>query len=670
MKYAFPANPVSYMPFQFTRNRLEHIISAVDPVEYPQRQDLRYELTLNVPEYAGLQMLAPLITLPGREKPPLVSSNGSTYEGAKFTVQTELDGLLSREKPAFKQAQISVITTLTTPFGFTEVIKYQGEEISSKSLAPQWAIKSGLSENDHDGWGASYWTHYHSNRALTWQPDNKVVGECQEDYLYFLLNFSPVPAYIRLRVDVSYADSTNETIYPLEPIQNVPFGRVLCVPVGMSILCNGLTKSVLNYQTYLIDGEENRISERRTFWPDRRPRRQDRCLLFSNSFQVYDTLRLTGEASENHKVQRYYADRERPVGANADFSELFMIDKIGERELIISTGYFDRDSKEVLPYLSELLLAEEWYLITEKGHEPLELITSSQVSSQDNAGLVSRQYQFRYLTDASNHSALPSPPVFPGRETYWKPSNPQFVLDSYGKRTGYVRYGRIIKTYLDTDTSFVPFTSKSNSPGDADYVPEFKDTSIEPGSTPYPSAGISRLSTYTRATCESGWIGGPLTIVIPNEKYGGENPGEANALAEAEYVSLNTQAYANQVGSCEINTVPIHLAIFHKIPMDLNLQVVGSADFGPVVALRIGNTEWVTNTVGNTPPENRLSANKIAPGVYAITASVNYSSQPMRSCKLRIASKNKEINVSGPGLYNFGNITINSNDEPLTLEVL
>lgn len=670
MQYAFPASQVAHMPFQFTRNRLEHIISAVDPVEYPQRQDLRYELTLNVPEFAGLQILEPLITLPGREKPPLVSSNGSTYEGAKFTVQTELDGLLSREKPAFKQAQISVITSLTTPFGFTEVVKYQGEQISSATLPPQWAIKSGLSETDHDGWGAAYWTHYHTNRFLSWQPDHKVVGAYQEDYLYFLLNFSPVPAYIRLRVDVSYTDATSEIIYPLQPIQNVPFGRVLCVPVGMPVLCGGLTKSVLNYQTYLVDGEESRISEKRTFWPDRRPRRQDRCLLFSNSFQVYDTLRLTGEASENHKVQRYYADRERPVGANADFSELFMIDKIGERELVISTGYFDRDSKEVLPYLSELLLAEEWYLISEKGHEPLELVTSSQVSSQDNAGLISRQYQFRYLSDASNHSVLPAAPILPSRETYWKPANPQYILDAYGKRTGFVRYGRIVKTYVDTDTSFVPFTQKSNSPGDADYIPEFKDSSIEPGSTPYPSTGISRLSSYTRSNCETGYIGGPMTIMIPTGKYGGENPGEANALAEAEFVSLNTQAYANQAGVCEINTVPIHLAIFHKIPMDSSLKVVGSADYGPVVSLRANNTEWVSNTVGNTPPGNRLSDNKIAPGVHAITVTVNYVSSPIRACKLRIASKNKEINIFGPGLYSFGDITINSNDEPLTLEVI
>jgi hypothetical protein len=669
MVYAFPLD-ASFSPFQFTRNRLEHIIAAVDPSDYPNRQNLRYELTLNAPEYAGLQILEPFLTLPGREKPPIITSGESTFEGAKFSVQGELDGLLYREKPSFQQSQISVISSLTMPFSFTEVVKYEGTEIVSQAIPPQWAIKAGLAEIDHDAWGSSYWTHYHANRFLTWQPDNKIVGSGQEEYLYFLLNFSPAPSYIKLRVDVTYTDAATETFYPSLPIQDVPFGRILCVPVGPSIALKDAPGSVIKYEVYLVDQLENRLSEKRTYWPDRKARRQERFIMFSNSFHSYDTLRLVGDGSELHKVQRFYADRERPIGAGSDFSDLFMIDKVGESEITISTGYFEKDSAEMTRYLSEFLLAEEWYLISQNAHEPLELVTTSQVSSEDSPGLVSRSYTLRKIRDASNYSFLPPAPVFAGRATYWKGSKPQYMLDGLGKRTGYVRYGRIVKTYLDTDTSYIPLTIKANSPGDADYLPEYLNPDITPGSTPFPSGAISRAGTFNRTNCGAGFVGGPATIVIAAGKYGGENAGEANLLAEAEYTSLNTQATANTSGTCTVNTTPIHGAILHKLPMDGGFNVIGSGDSGPVVDLRIDGVFIVPNTVGASPPSISISGSTMTPGLHTITCNVSYHHAPLRPCKLRIASKNKEINVSDNGLYSFGEIMVYSSDEPLTVEVL
>ena len=670
MTFAFSTDP-SFSPFQFTRNTLEHIIAAADPADYPNRPDLRYELTLNAPEYPGLQILQPFITLPGREKPAIVSTGESVFEGAKFSMQAEVDGLLSREKPSFRQSQISVISSLTMPFSFKEVVKYDGVEIRNQTLPPQWAIKAGLSELDHDAWGTSYWTHYHKNRFLTWQPDNKIISSGQEEYLYFLLNFSPSPEYIKLRVDVTYTDASSEEIYPLMPIRDVPFGRVLCVPIGPSIVLQGIAGSVaagapVNYQAYLVDQEGNRLSEKRTYWLDRRARRQDRAIMFSNSFQTYDTLRLVGDAAETHKVQRFYADRERPMGAGSDFSDLFMIDKVGTREVTISTGYFESNNVEMIRYLSELLLAEEWFMISDKAHEPLELMTTSQISSQDSPGLESRTYVFRYIRDASNYSFLPTAPAFPVRETYWKGSKPQFVLDAYGKRTGFVRYGRIVKTYSDTNTAFVPLTTKSNSPGDVDYIQEYRDASIVAGSTPFPSLAISRLGSFKRSTCGVGQIGAPLTITIPAGKYGGENEGEADAKAEAEFISLNTQAYANQNGACEINTIPFKFGLFNK-----TLLTAQPGYHVAIVDLRInGNLDVISNTSPELPPVNRLSENQFNPGVYDLVVEVEYANYPEQPCQLLIPSKNRRISVANSGLYTFYNVTINSSDNPLTIEVV
>jgi hypothetical protein len=70
------------------------------------------------------------------------------------------------------------------------------------------------------------------------------------------------------------------------------------------------------------------------------------------------------------------------------------------------------------------------------------------------------------------------------------------------------------------------------------------------GYTPFPNAAITRNTTFNRQGCGEGYMGGPATIVIPTGKYGGESAGLSDALAEAEYALLNTQAYTDQNGTC------------------------------------------------------------------------------------------------------------------------
>lgn len=564
----FLAEGLIFQPLNPTRNRIQHNIIAADPAYYPDRNALKYILKLQIPEYAGSSTLKDLIAIPNREKPPVTEGVTTRYDGAIFTVNRLLDGILQRQKPTFRQAGMSVLAKLTMPYTLIEKIENNSIPISTSSPIARWIIKAGFNELDFDQWGSRFFSVYLAEKRsfLTWQPDNKRITATQEEYLYFLLNFTPTPSTIRLRAIATFTDGTEETYTPLS-LNSVQFGQIVCVPVGAYILNANPAKTLQFYSVWISNGENERLSEVRTYYLNSRIVSQERFVLFNNSFNTYDTLRLTGASIETLKVQRYTAYRERPSYLPPEFTEFFVIDRAADRELIISTGFVERNVSNQLRYLDEILLSEEWYLIGDRNHEPLELVTNTLVDHQDNPDLVARQLQFRYVRQEKSFSKLPIAPAYASRPTYWKPVGITYLLNDYGKRTGFVRANRIALSYVDDNTSVFPYTEKINTPGDADYVTEYIDTYITPGSTPYPNALISRATTYLRTNCPPGNSGGPATVVVPAGKYGGEAAGIADASAEAEYTLYNTQAFANTYGTCILlfNSVAIsRLSTFTK----------------------------------------------------------------------------------------------------------
>ncbi|PMD97404.1 hypothetical protein BWI97_07175 [Siphonobacter sp. BAB-5405] len=421
----------------------------------------------------------------------------------------------------------------------------------SRLNSPEWAIKAGLLEEDFQGWGERFFSTYQgANRPfLTWQPDRPLVSGKQEVYLYFLMNFSPLPTQVRLRAEITYFDKPAETI-TVDSLAGVQYCQIMGAPVGPAALGIQDASQVKSYKVWLANQDFMRFSEVRTYVIDHRYQAQERCLLFSNSFHVFDSLRLVGKGSESLKVSRSMASRERPQAAQLDFSEMYLIDRTGDRELTVSTGYFPTCGPEQLRYLNELLLAEEWYLVTEKGHQPLELMTDSILDIEASPGLMSRTFSFRYTAQQNNFSSLLVAPEQEARPVYWRGIGFQHLLDPNGLRTGNGRPVKLEKRYADDDTPFVPFIVKPNMPGDPDYIAAVPIPGIVKGSTPYPNVAISRMTSFVKNDCQVGYVGNAAPISIAAGKYGGENSGEADAKAEAEAKSLDTQEYANQYGSC------------------------------------------------------------------------------------------------------------------------
>lgn len=543
-----------FQPWKLTRNRIQHVINAASPDTYPNREQLKYLLTIQVPDYSGSNTYVDLVTIPNREKPPVVEGITSRYDGASFVFDSLLDGLLKRNKPSYRQSTIGATSQLTTPFRLIETVQYNGSTAYTNNLVPTWCFKMGLTESDFDQWGTRFTSTYQSSarQFLTWQPNFKRVTPTQEEYLYFLLNFTPTPSTVKLRVKAVYTDATEQLLTPLS-LSGVQLGQVVCVPVGVYILGANPLKKLQSYHVWLSNENDERLSEVRTYFVEYRTFSQSRGLLFSNSFNCFDTLHLTGVSTESLQAKRYAAYREKPLFLASDFTEFYVVERSGTRELTVSTGFFERNVSEQLRYLDELLLTEECYLITDRNHEPLELLTNTIVDHNDNPDLVARQFVFRFVREQKSHSRLPISPPFESRPTYWKANGIVQVLDGYGKRTGFVRPVKIVKTYVDDDTAVIPYTVKPNTVGDPDYVDSYFDSAVVIGYTPFPNAAITRNTTFNRQGCGVGYMGGPATIIIPAGKYGGESLGFADSLAEAEYSSLNNQEYANTNGVCQLN---------------------------------------------------------------------------------------------------------------------
>lgn len=542
---------IAFLPLVFSRNRLVHTIEAANP-DMTDRTGLVYELEIQVPSYAQSSSFVVLHRSKAKEAPQSTDSGVRVFDGAAFEYNRrngKIDGLLSYQKPLWKQSKMTTVINQTTPFKLREVVAGGTPLVSTDVVCPtKWAIKAGLSEADFANWSDNFWSVLQpQNRSfLTWQPNNKTIGATQEEYLSFLMNISPKPSQVRLRVQTYLSDGTT-SVSTVKSLENVSLNVIVLCPVSVQALA--LADSVVKYDVWLSDEQNRRLSEVRTYLVDRLYRTNERHILFSNSLGGFDTLRCIGKATETLKVTQTFAQRD-DAQKGLDWLEMVVINTEGKRELSVSTGFFK--SKQQLEYLDELMLSDEIYLITDKGHVPMKRDTATLINVEDNVDVKARSFSFTLDKTTQNYSDAPSGSV--AQDTSWEGLDFTHILDSYGKRTGKMKPARLRKIYQD-GSIFKPLTIKPNVEGDNDYIPYLINPSIVVGSTPYPNSVINRLGTFLRNNCNTarGRVGSYATITIEAGKYGSESVGEAQALAELEYNTLNTQDYANVFAECVLN---------------------------------------------------------------------------------------------------------------------
>lgn len=586
----FVKTGMSWLDVDMVRNEVQHITAGADPALFPDRAALRYYLDVEVPEYPQATTFKKLIRLEGREKPVKISDGAEIYEGCTFRIETLLAGQLTLSAPEKGQSNLSIIASLTSPYQLREIVE---PAVENRLLTSRTAMRCGLALRDFISYEHRFFSRYQPKNMqfLTWQPNRKLVGPNQEEYLYFLMNLSPLPTKINLRVQITYANGTRN-VATKKTISGASAFQVVCAPVGPVSL--GLTAgNIVKYEVWLADENLLRFTEVRSFEIDRRKHRFQRFILFANSFGGFDTMRLLGKSTEESDVSKQTAVKEREATQGLDYSELAIISVKENSGIQVSTGLFERDQDTYLSYLRELMLSECILEDTAYGYEALNLITSNIAYRDEAAGLMERTFQFRRTYSDINFSRLSPVDSLPARTTAWRGVGNVYLLDAYGKRTGMVKAAALRKYYTDNGSDVVPLTQKANVEGDKDYKVPTPDPTVLKGSTPYPNTVIARKGTFIKADCAPGEDGMEAMITVTAGTYGGEKAGISDALAEAEWNRLNTQDYANQNGTCAIaqnyawNVPAAHFHYRTNMPDKLGVfQIDGSNVKGNIQALQ------------------------------------------------------------------------------------
>lgn len=584
-------NGLSFLPLKMSRNDILHNFDPA-PLGTPNRNGLSYVVEIWRQSLLNAANVEHVVTLPTREIPPRQIGSETVYDGAYIRIEEIIDELLEWKKPSYQQNKIGVIRSQTTRYRLLEkILQADGTVLSNseKILPDVWVMKCGLQRADWSSWQSSFYTGYVAQKRpfLTWQPNQKIISKYQEEYLYFLINFTPLPTEIRMRIRVEMDDDSEwvATIHSLKA-QNVKQYSVLSVPVGFEALhlnevdgemfedyfdldgvytAPAAPRAVMAYELWLSDGDNARLSEVRRYEVDWEPQRFERQLLFNNSMGGYDTLRLTGKAQQQLKTSRMSAEVVELQKQDVDYSSLQLINVDGEKTWTVSTGYVVRDAVEWVNYMQEILLAEELYMVTEKGHIAMELVNTDVVYSEDDADLMARTFVLKEANRERNFSDMPAQGGLPDRPICWRGRDYEPLHDEWGVRNNDGHPVLLEKVYCDTGELVRPYTIKENLQGEEGYIESEHVAEFTPASTPYLSLAYSRDSVFRRNDCGANSEGSLWTIDMPAGAGGSEtSQAEADANALRRGVSVDTQANANIYGVCRalcwagIDYLPLH----------------------------------------------------------------------------------------------------------------
>ena len=633
----------------------------VDPVVLPEGQsrvDLRYFCEVFVQKSFQSAAFVSLSRHEASEEP--VTEGSTSSAGAYFEIQTRLDDLLVAEPPELGAGTIQVCAGLTRQF-YTQTERYDADELlDTGQQSSEWIIKAGISGRDYDTYRDLFFTRFVGAgcRFLTWQPDNKLIRTDQPEWLYFLTNFSPTPAELRIRVRCLYDDNSEET-YTAAQLANVAYMTVYALPVSMEAL--GLLtrpKNVILYQVWLSNEAQLAVSEVRTYRVWTEHFETVRYLLYQNGLGGYDTLAFVGNLVESMKVSRQLVTRFVGHDYLPTISEELINETTGERQISLTLGGRVTEAQRV--YLEDLLLSQEYYLAA-GDWLPLIPVTDALVTFNIDEWPIDRTLVFRYANAVSRFSQLPKI-AKESRPTGWRQWTTSCEIGANGVRTGRRIVNELVKYFLDSGTNVRPLITKANTPGTEGYIAPWETENCWADTTPFLSEAVSISSTKKRSGCGTGTIGTVWTITVAAESYGSEiSQADANAKAMAAALAQDTQANADLYGSC-INTTPIAIGL-------QNTLTDTPAAYEPVVALLLDGVEIVSNTDINSTI--RYAAQGLSAGTYNIDVKVQYTTTPFVPFQLTIASKSLTSAVlSGNQTYRFANVVVNWGDAAIIVKAV
>ncbi len=143
-------------------------------------------------------------------------------------------------------------------------------------------------------------------KFLSWLPLSKYSRSGVLEKLFFLFQDNPTNIEYRLRVLITFTDSSQLWINATPPTIFDPFS-VVEFKVGfdhLDLANASYGKTVKSWQVYLLDNNDILLSEMRLFYNDTRFFENEKVFFYRNSFSAYDTFRFFGKSELNLEYER------------------------------------------------------------------------------------------------------------------------------------------------------------------------------------------------------------------------------------------------------------------------------------------------------------------------------------------------------------------------------
>lgn len=545
------------LPLRFAGNQLIENVASPDGIT--NRASLLYCLDIYKPESYQSGNFVKHESLRGREAPAYVAGGITFSEGCNFDLSKFVWGLLSPSPPKSSQKTITIQPLATMPY-YTKswVSPYQSTTETTSSI--RYLLRAKLNEEQFAAWKESFFSVYLQEKRsfFTWQPNApKKVDRNQPEFLSLLIHHSPAPTTLKVRVKIEYSDGTKhpETL-TLNELLNVSNYALYTIPVGFQALEldeieSEQEKEIFAYTVWVSDQNTQQLTEERRYIVNNDYQPYVRHLVFLNSLGGWDTLRFFGVSNEQLNISSTTYQRQLEANYTPSSEELFVTNIRGERRITLNTGYLE---SVWLNYLEELLWSEKIYINSNEGLIAVLITQNNYDLPNDEEDLGGRTFIMRHSKTANAFSSLPVAPIANTivRPTSWVGVGSFCLVNENGVRTGFQAFSMLELRYTDGLFERVPgITRKPNLPDTEGYIPALSTSSCT--TTPFLNTIISSLCSYTKNDCGAGYSGQAPTITINAGSFGSETSQlEAQARAQAAFDALNTQAYANSAGTCQL----------------------------------------------------------------------------------------------------------------------
>ena len=144
------------------------------------------------------------------------------------------------------------------------------------------------------------------SKFLSWLPTTKYSRSGVMEKLFFLFQDNPTGVQYRLVVVITFTDGSHK-IVNATPQVTYPAFSVMEFKVGfdhLDLVNAQYGKTVQSWEVYLMDSNDDLLSEVRVFNNDTRVFENEKVFFYRNSFSAYDTFRFLGKSELNLEYER------------------------------------------------------------------------------------------------------------------------------------------------------------------------------------------------------------------------------------------------------------------------------------------------------------------------------------------------------------------------------